>query len=249
MAYDPEHRLVLAVVPGARSLAAGPDGIVFVGTRGEGKVYAVVDKNGDGKADEVLTIAKGLNMQAGRARQSEIIEAADMQDRHVQVDPRIFIGSKEGPGFGRVSIFAEAHMQGFFYICYGGLDLQQHPVRMGGCDRETVAFEEFGNGLVLRALHGLVEVMIEFIASTESSHLLGLAHVHKSAENSPLNWMSAPILCGVQAKGAVVVARTDANDSLTLSFLENTAFRIGHLLEGSASNHPILPSLEKIPNK
>ena len=54
-------------VPGARSLAAGPDGIVFVGTRGEGKVYAVVDRNGDGKADEVLTIAKGLNMPNGVA--------------------------------------------------------------------------------------------------------------------------------------------------------------------------------------
>jgi len=119
---------------------------------------------------------------------------------------------------------------------------------LGGAEVGGVFLQD-GNGLVLRALHGLVEVMIEFIASTESSHLLGLAHVHKSAANSPLNWMSAPILCGVQAKGAVVVARTDANDSLTLSFLEKTAFRIGHLLEGSASNHPILPSLEKIPNK
>ena len=119
---------------------------------------------------------------------------------------------------------------------------------LGGAEVGGVFLQD-GNGLVLRALHGLVEDMIEFIASTESSHLLGLAHVHKSAENSPLNWMSAPILCGVQAKGAVVVARTDANDSLTLSFLEKTAFRIGHLLEGSASNHPILPSLEKISNK
>ena len=119
---------------------------------------------------------------------------------------------------------------------------------LGGAEVGGVFLQD-GNGLVLRALHGLVEVMIEFIASTESSHLLGLAHVHKSAENSPLNWMSAPILCGVQAKGAVVVARTDENDSLTLSFLEKTAFRIGHLLDGSASNHPILPSLEKIPNK
>ncbi len=54
-------------VPGARSLAAGPDGIVFVGTRGEGKVYAVIDHNRDGKADEVLTIAKGLQMPNGVA--------------------------------------------------------------------------------------------------------------------------------------------------------------------------------------
>jgi len=54
-------------VPGARSLAAGPDGIVFVGTRGEGKVYAVIDTDGDARADEVLTIAKGLQMPNGVA--------------------------------------------------------------------------------------------------------------------------------------------------------------------------------------
>ncbi len=117
---------------------------------------------------------------------------------------------------------------------------------LGGAEVGGVFLQD-ENGLVLRALHGLVEVMIEFMASTESSHLLGLAHVHKSAENSPLNWMSAPIVCGVQAKGAVVVARTDANDSSTLAFLEKTAFRIGHLLEASGSNHPVLPPLEKMP--
>jgi glucose/arabinose dehydrogenase len=54
-------------VPGARSLALGPDGIVFVGTRSEGKVYAVIDRDGDGKADEVLTIARGLDMPNGVA--------------------------------------------------------------------------------------------------------------------------------------------------------------------------------------
>lgn len=54
-------------VPGARSLARGPEGIVFVGTREEGKVYAVVDADGDGKADEVITVAKGLHMPNGVA--------------------------------------------------------------------------------------------------------------------------------------------------------------------------------------
>lgn len=46
-------------VPGARSLALGPEGTLFVGTRDPGKVYAVPDRNGDGKADEVLTLLEG----------------------------------------------------------------------------------------------------------------------------------------------------------------------------------------------
>jgi hypothetical protein len=38
-------------VPGARSLAHGPGGLVIVGTRGPGKVYAVRDADGDGRAE------------------------------------------------------------------------------------------------------------------------------------------------------------------------------------------------------
>ena len=40
-------------VRGARSLALGPGGTLFVGSRDEGKVYAVVDADKDGRADEV----------------------------------------------------------------------------------------------------------------------------------------------------------------------------------------------------
>lgn len=39
-------------LPNARSLALGEKGTVFVSTRNEKHVYAVVDKNGDGRADE-----------------------------------------------------------------------------------------------------------------------------------------------------------------------------------------------------
>jgi hypothetical protein len=45
-------------VPGARSMALGSDGTVFVGTRAQ-TVYAVVDRNKDFKADEVLTPGAG----------------------------------------------------------------------------------------------------------------------------------------------------------------------------------------------
>ncbi len=54
-------------VPNARSLALGPGGTVFVGTRTAGNVYALVDANKDQKADEVLTLARGLTMPNGVA--------------------------------------------------------------------------------------------------------------------------------------------------------------------------------------
>jgi len=54
-------------VPGARSMALGARGTLFVGSRDEGKVYAIIDKNGDNVADEVLTIARGLRMPNGVA--------------------------------------------------------------------------------------------------------------------------------------------------------------------------------------
>jgi len=46
-------------VPHARSLALGAPGTVFVSTRRDNRVYAVVDRNGDHKADKVYTILQG----------------------------------------------------------------------------------------------------------------------------------------------------------------------------------------------
>lgn len=53
-------------VPGARSMALGPNGTLFVGTR-VGKVYAIVDRNRNNRADEVITVARGLRMPNGVA--------------------------------------------------------------------------------------------------------------------------------------------------------------------------------------
>ncbi|MFP4466894.1 MAG: PQQ-dependent sugar dehydrogenase [Candidatus Goldiibacteriota bacterium] len=52
-------------VDNARAMAVSGSGVVFVGSRSAGKVYAVVDKDRDMKADEVITIASGLNSPAG----------------------------------------------------------------------------------------------------------------------------------------------------------------------------------------
>jgi glucose/arabinose dehydrogenase len=52
-------------VEGARSLALGPAGTVFVGSRSQGKVYALIDRNSDHRAEEVVVIARGLNSPNG----------------------------------------------------------------------------------------------------------------------------------------------------------------------------------------
>lgn len=54
-------------IPGARSMTLGPNGTLFVGTRSEGRVYAVLDHDGDQRADDVITIASGLRMPNGVA--------------------------------------------------------------------------------------------------------------------------------------------------------------------------------------
>lgn len=54
-------------VANARSMALGPQGTVFVGSQRAGRVYAVVDRNGDYRADRVIVIASGLDQPNGVA--------------------------------------------------------------------------------------------------------------------------------------------------------------------------------------
>jgi glucose/arabinose dehydrogenase len=54
-------------VENARHMALGAKGTLFVGTRTAGKLYAVVDRNGDHKADRVILLASGLDQPNGVA--------------------------------------------------------------------------------------------------------------------------------------------------------------------------------------
>lgn len=54
-------------VPNARQLALGANGTVFAGSRRAGSVYAVVDGDGDGRAETVHTLARNLNLPSGIA--------------------------------------------------------------------------------------------------------------------------------------------------------------------------------------
>ncbi|MGH7565645.1 MAG: PQQ-dependent sugar dehydrogenase [Gemmatimonadota bacterium] len=83
-------------VPGARSLALSPSGIVYVGTRGEGNVYAIVDGDRDGAADRVVTIARGLREPNGVAWREGSLYVAEVHRviRYAAIDR--FVTSGEG---------------------------------------------------------------------------------------------------------------------------------------------------------
>ena len=65
-------------VPDARSLAVGADGTVFVGSREAGAVYALVDRDHDGRADEIDTVARGLTMPNGVAFRAGALYVAEI---------------------------------------------------------------------------------------------------------------------------------------------------------------------------
>jgi len=56
-----------ADVPNARQMAWGEQGTLFVGTRRDGRVFAVTDDDGDGRGERVREIASGLQMPSGVA--------------------------------------------------------------------------------------------------------------------------------------------------------------------------------------
>jgi glucose/arabinose dehydrogenase len=82
-------------VENARSMALGPQGTVFVGSRTVGKVHAIVDRDGDYKADRVVLIASGLDQPNGIAIRNGALYVAtasrllrfDDIERHLDAPP------------------------------------------------------------------------------------------------------------------------------------------------------------------
>lgn len=90
------HIDVYAEVPGARQMTLGTNGNVYVGTRGN-KVYAVVDKNKDYKADQVITILDDLTVGNG----------VTMVDGHLYVAEQHRITRYAAPDFDLTLPFKE----------------------------------------------------------------------------------------------------------------------------------------------
>jgi glucose/arabinose dehydrogenase len=78
-------------VPNARSMTLSHDGTLFVSTREAGRVYALLDHNEDSQADELITIARGLNMPNGVAFRKGSLFVAEVSRvlRFDKIEPRL----------------------------------------------------------------------------------------------------------------------------------------------------------------
>ncbi len=65
-------------IKGARSLAIGQNSTIFVGSRSEGKVYALQDSNGDFRAKRRFVVASGLNNPNGVAFHNGALYVAEI---------------------------------------------------------------------------------------------------------------------------------------------------------------------------
>src|SRR2546422_7730689 len=78
-------------VPNAREMTLGKNGTVFVGSMSKGDVYALVDSDGDARADKIYTIASGLQMPVGVAYRngSLYVSAVDRILRFDEIEQRL----------------------------------------------------------------------------------------------------------------------------------------------------------------
>jgi len=65
-------------VPNARSMALSPNGTLFVGTLAQGNLYAIRDTDQDHVADEVITLAQGMNSPNGVAFRDGALYVAEI---------------------------------------------------------------------------------------------------------------------------------------------------------------------------
>jgi glucose/arabinose dehydrogenase len=119
--------LYAAGVEDARSMALGERGTLFVGSREAGKVYALPDRDGDGRADEVITITEGLEMPNGVAVRGGALYVAEVSRvlRYDGIEARL----KSPPRPAVVTDgFPKAKTHGWKFIAFGPDGLLYVPV-------------------------------------------------------------------------------------------------------------------------
>jgi glucose/arabinose dehydrogenase len=102
----------------ARSLALGDRGTVFVGSRDAGVVYALRDTNRDGRADETITLLRGLGVPNGVAFRDGALYVAEVSRilRYDSIETRLRTPPK--PGLVTNRLPREGH-HGWRYIAFG----------------------------------------------------------------------------------------------------------------------------------
>jgi glucose/arabinose dehydrogenase len=125
-----------SAVPGARSMTLSPRGILYVGTRDEGKVYALVGGPGlaaAGGAPRVLTVASGLDLPNGVAWRDGSLYVAEVSRllRFDGIDERLAgSGDLAGAPPPRVldDSYPKEHHHGWKFIRFGPDGLLYVPV-------------------------------------------------------------------------------------------------------------------------
>ncbi len=82
---------IFAEVDNARQMARSDQGTIFVGSLKAGNLYAVIDEDGDFRADKVLTIDKKLNLPSGLAMKGKdlYVGAVDEILRYADIDSHL----------------------------------------------------------------------------------------------------------------------------------------------------------------
>ena len=105
-------------VPNARSLAMGPGGTLFVGTRSGGTVYALTDSDGDNFAETVRVVDDGLNSPNGVAFRDGSLYVAEISRilRYDGIEGRL--SSPPDPAVVNDSLPTDGH-HGWKFIRFG----------------------------------------------------------------------------------------------------------------------------------
>ena len=150
-------------VPGARALALGSHGTVFVGSQ-DGNVYAIVDRDQDHTADQTYVLARGLNMPNGVAFRDGALYVAEVNRilRFDQIEEHL-----ENPGKPAVVTdqLPSDRWHGWKFIAFGPDGLLYVPV--GGpcnvCERDD---ERYASLLRMNPDGSHIEVFAKGIRNT-----------------------------------------------------------------------------------
>lgn len=114
-------------VKNARSMTLSPDGTLFVGTRQQGDVYALVDTDGDNKADQHFVLDTALNMPNGVAFKDGDLYVAEVNQILKYKDIENHLASPPEPEVIFSGYPTEKH-HGWKYIAFGPDDKLYVPV-------------------------------------------------------------------------------------------------------------------------
>ncbi len=114
-------------ITNARSMALSPSGTLYVSTRNEGNVYAIQDTDNDYKADNVITLLKGLTLPNGVAFRNGNLYIAEVNQILMIED--IESNLKENPEYKVINDdYPDKKHHGWKYIAFGPDDKLYVPV-------------------------------------------------------------------------------------------------------------------------